>query len=155
MTMNEPALLEELSHHLRKQQFVNMATSTPDGKPHVSPKLYFKNEGSVIYLIEQMKDSAMKNVRANPFVAVSTFDIKEVTGYFVYGRAEITDQGPENKSLLEEWKSKQTKVVADQVVEDVRGEKNIKSIKLAFLPPIAFYKISIDSIEKLDANVFA
>ncbi len=143
-------LLHELLNHLRKQQFVELATCNRDAKPHVSAELSFKICESTLYLLQHMDDPTCANLRENPFVSVATFNIVEVVGYFIYGTVEILEKGEEYEACLREWESKQTKMATDVVVENVRGEKGLKSIRFTYLSPRAFYKISIESIEKVE-----
>lgn len=140
-------LKEKLLSFLKGQQFVTLGSSTPEGSPHASPKIFLKMEGKNIYLIDYLVGVSFENIKANKEVSISTFDIQEVKGFHVYGQASILRNGPEYEALLKEWDVRQTQTTAKNISEVVRGEKNKKVFKLTFKKPVEIYKIKIKRID--------
>lgn len=141
-----------LRTHLKHQQFVSLATATRDGRPHASPKLLLKYDDKTLHLIDYLVAHTSENIHKNPYVCVTTFNIDEVFGYHIFGKAEIIPEGETYKKLMAEWEQKQIRLAADQVVETVKGSKHIKSFKFTFLKPVMIYKINISCIEKIDSK---
>lgn len=143
---------EELQKHLRHQFFVSLATATRDGRPHTCPKLLLKFGDETVYLIDYLIAHSFDNIKSNPRVCITTFNVDEVLGYHLFGKAQIIEEGSEYKKLLAEWDEKQIKVAADQVVETVKGSTQMKSFKFTFLKPVVIYKIRVTSVDKIDSK---
>ena len=145
-------LLREAKLFLNKQQFLTTGTVDRQGKPHVSPKLLLKAAEKYIYIADYQVKSTYNNLKINPNISVCSFNIVEVFGYHIYGKAQIIERGTMYKNLLRDWQEGQTSRQVDKIIEDVRGECNMRSLKLTFLKPVVIYKVKISSVQKVDSR---
>ncbi|MDP8213216.1 MAG: pyridoxamine 5'-phosphate oxidase family protein [Candidatus Zapsychrus exili] len=145
-------LEKKLGYFLRKQHFVTLGTANYEGCPHVSPKIFLKFKDKYLYLVDHIIDSSYKNIKENRKVSISTFDMKEVKGFHIYGIASVLKVGKEFEKLLGDWHKKQTQMTARSISDNVSGKKNIRSLKLTFLKPIEIYKIKINRIDLISSE---
>ena len=66
-------LKEEIEDYLSKRKFLNLATSSKDGKPLSHPIAYI-NIGPDVYFATRMSTRKAKNIAENPNVAYSVYD---------------------------------------------------------------------------------
>jgi len=123
---------KKLYNFIRNQEFVTLSTVNYNGSPHVSPKLFLKMEKEYIYLLDYLVGTTFENLKENNKVSISTFDIQDVKGFHIYGKASILESGPRYDKLMTEWNERQLKMATEKVSQAVRGTQNIRSLKLAY-----------------------
>jgi uncharacterized pyridoxamine 5'-phosphate oxidase family protein len=143
-------ILKKAFRFLNKQQFVNLGSSSLSSKPHTSPKLIVLVREKYIYLAEDFLEQTYKNIKENPFVSLSSFNIQSMKGFRLNGRAVVVKRGKEYEYLMQKEEKRQVKMATDRVVEKVQGKSNVKSLTMAFLKPVLFYKFSPKSVEYID-----
>lgn len=84
----------------------NVATTLPDGSPHVVP-LWFVWREKAIYVSCRRESSTWRNIERDPRVAI-TFHVGEgwqdLAGLVVYGRAEpLIPEHPALRGVMSEW----------------------------------------------------
>jgi general stress protein 26 len=137
---------------LKKQSFVSLGTADLGGIPHVSPKLFLKTDSKNIYLIDHLIGVSYDNIKKNPRVAVSAFNIEKARGYNFYGKAEVLKQGNDFKKLLSQWEQRQTSIAATEVIQSVRHQGSLMSYKFTLLKPVHIYRIFVTKVILSNAN---
>lgn len=90
-------------------QVVHLASTLPDGGPHVVP-LWFTWRERAIYVSCRRESSTWRNVERDPRVA-ATFRLgdgwRDLAGIVVYGRAEpLVPEHPALRGVMSEWYEK-------------------------------------------------
>ena len=71
-----------------------LATATKDGDPHVIPVAFGKVlSDDELLLVDVFMKKTVENIRANPKVAVSVWDMKALKGYEFKGSARVETSG--------------------------------------------------------------
>ncbi len=143
-------MLKKAFRFLNKQQFVNLGSSSLSAKPHTSPKSIVLLKDKYIYLADDLLEKTYKNIKENPFVSLSSFDIQSMKGFRLYGKAVIVKNGREYEHLIKKEEKRQVMMATERVVEKVQGKSNVKSLTMTFLKPVLFYKFSPKSVEFID-----
>ena len=68
-----------------------LATVDADGQPNVSPKEVFAAHGNDIVIAHIASPRSVRNIRANPRVAVAVIDVFDQAGWKFVGRATVLE----------------------------------------------------------------
>ncbi|HEX73628.1 MAG TPA: pyridoxamine 5'-phosphate oxidase [Dehalococcoidia bacterium] len=87
-------ITEEMKEVIAKTRGFAVATATKDGDPHVVPVAFGKvlSEDEIL-LVEVFMKKTIENIKANPRVAVSVWDMESLKGYEFKGDARIETSG--------------------------------------------------------------
>ncbi len=87
-------ITEEMKEVAGKTKAFAVATATKDGDPHVIPVAFGKvlSEDELLLVVVFMKKT-LDNIKANPKVAVSVWDMESLKGYEFKGSARIETSG--------------------------------------------------------------
>ena len=84
----------EMKEVMAKTKGFAVATATKDGVPNVVPFGFAKMlSDDEILLVKNFKGKTLDNMRANPKVAISVWDMKTIKGYQFKGDARIETSG--------------------------------------------------------------
>ncbi len=86
---------EEIKEVMKKAKGFALATCTKDGDPHVVPialgKLLSDEE---LLLVDVFMKKSLENLKENPTVAVTFWDLESLKGYEFKGKARLETSGP-------------------------------------------------------------
>jgi len=87
-------ITEEMKEVAGKTKGFAVATATKEGDPHVIPVAFGKvlSEDELL-LVDVFMKKTLENIKANPRVAVSVWDMETVKGYEFKGDARIETSG--------------------------------------------------------------
>ena len=87
-------ITEEMKQVVAKTKGFALATATKDGDPHVIPAAFGKvlSEDELL-LVNVFMKKTVENIKANPKVAVSVWDMESLKGYEFKGNARIETSG--------------------------------------------------------------
>ena len=87
-------ITEEIKEIAAKTKGFAVATTTKDGEPHVVPVGFGKvlSEDELL-LVDVFMKKTLENIKANPRVAVSVWDMESLKGYEFKGTARIETSG--------------------------------------------------------------
>jgi predicted pyridoxine 5'-phosphate oxidase superfamily flavin-nucleotide-binding protein len=87
-------ITEEIKEIAAKTKGFAVATTTKDGEPHVVPVGFGKvlSEDELL-LVDVFMKKTLENIKANPRVAVSVWDMESLKGYEFKGIARIETSG--------------------------------------------------------------
>ena len=87
-------ITEEMKEVVAKTKGFAIATATKDGVPHVIPAAFGKvlSEDELLLVAVFMKKT-LENIKANPRIAVSVWDMESLKGYEFKGNARVETSG--------------------------------------------------------------
>jgi len=87
-------ITEEMKEVAKKTKCFAVATTTKDGDPHVIPVFFGKVlSDDELLLVHVFMKKTIENIKANPKVAVSIWDMESQKGYELKGNARIETSG--------------------------------------------------------------
>jgi len=87
-------ITEEIKEIAAKTQGFAVATTTKDGEPHVIPVGFGKVlSDDELLLVDVFMKKTLENLKANPKVAVSLWDMGSLKGYELKGTARVETSG--------------------------------------------------------------
>lgn len=99
---------DELQAFLSWQRVVRVATSDPDGLPHVVPLWFVWHDGTM-FMNSTRGNVTLRNLRANPRVAGVVDDgegYEELRGVLLHGLVEPADGDPRIETVSGLWSDK-------------------------------------------------
>ncbi len=87
-------LRKTVAEVLKKRHFINVASSDLHGKPNGVSKFILKSDTNYIYLVDYSLSRTYSNIKTNPRVSLSFFDVEALLGYQINGPVEIIEVGP-------------------------------------------------------------
>ena len=115
-------LIKEVANFLKKEKFLNIATTDLNNRPNVAPKFLLKIDNDLIYLVDYVKNTTLKNIRINPKVSISFINTDSLRGYQINGVAEVIDKGPTCIKLLREYEKKKIELSTERLIDSLRKE---------------------------------
>jgi len=85
-------LIKRVNEFLKKRAFLNVATASLDGKPNNISKLILKVEDNFIYLIDYSIGRTYNNIKMNPRVSLSFFDVDNLSGFQINGPVQLIEK---------------------------------------------------------------
>jgi hypothetical protein len=99
---------DELEAFLSWQRVVRVATSGPDGLPHVVPLWYVWHDGTM-FMNSTLGNVTLRNLHSNPRVAGIVDDgerYEELRGVLLHGMVEPAGEDPRIERVSELWSDK-------------------------------------------------
>ena len=115
-------VIKEVANFLKKEKFLNIATTDLNNRPNVAPKFLLKIDNDLIYLVDYVKNTTLKNIRINPKVSISFINTDSLRGYQINGVAEVIDKGPTCIKLLREYEKKKIELSTERLIDSLRKE---------------------------------
>ena len=78
--MQNPKLFTEAFAFIRQQEFVTIGTANLNNRPHTSLKMVLSAQGRELVLVEYRLGRSYRNLKENPLISISTFDIHRHAG---------------------------------------------------------------------------
>lgn len=142
-------LTKRVHEFLKKRTFLNVATATPDGKPNNVSKLILKVEEHFVYLVDYAIGKTYTNVKVNPRVSLSFFDLENLVGFQINGPVELIEKGPVYDLFKAELTEKEISLATERIIKGVSSGQGHEKFELA--PPRHFviFKIKIEEIAEV------
>jgi predicted pyridoxine 5'-phosphate oxidase superfamily flavin-nucleotide-binding protein len=87
-------ITEEMKEVAGKTKAFSLATASKDGDPHVIPVGFGKVlSDDELLLVDVFMKKTLENIKSNPRVAVSVWDMESLKGYEFKGKARIETSG--------------------------------------------------------------
>lgn len=142
-------LIKEVANALKTEKFVNIATTNLEHRPNVAPKFLLKIDNDLIYLVDYVKNTTLKNIKINPKVSISFVSTNSLKGYQLNGVAEVIDKGPDYVQLLKEYSKKQVEFSTERLIGALRGEKDRGSLEVELPSDVVILKIKVNEAVKI------
>ena len=136
-------LIKEIANFLRTEKFLNIATTDLNNRPNVAPKFLLKIDNDLIYLVDYVKNTTLKNIRINPRASISFIDINSLKGYQANGVVEVIDKGPICTKLLIEYEDKQVKFSTERLINSLHSKKSQRHFEVEFPNKAVILKIKV------------
>jgi predicted pyridoxine 5'-phosphate oxidase superfamily flavin-nucleotide-binding protein len=142
-------LNKRLLEFLKKRTFLNVGTSTLDGKPNNVSKLFLKTENNLIYLVDYSIGRTYNNIKENPQVSLSFFDLDNLVGYQINGPVELIEKGAEYDKIKAELTEKEISLATERIIKGVATGRSHENFE--FAPPRHFviFKIKMEEIAEV------
>ena len=140
---------EKIKGFLKKREFLNVATCSPDSVPNAAPKFLLKFEGNHIYLVDYTIGKTYMNLTVNKNISLCFMDLDMLDGYQMNGTAQILASGRVYEELLNEFQAKTTALTVDRIIEGLHEEKGHKHFELEVPDKIVMFKVTINEIVRI------
>ncbi|MFA5100486.1 MAG: pyridoxamine 5'-phosphate oxidase family protein [Candidatus Omnitrophota bacterium] len=142
-------LTKRLHEFLKKRTFLNVATSTLDGRPNNVSKLLLKAESNHVYLVDYSIGRTYGNIKENPRVSLSFFDLDKLVGYQINGPVELIEKGHEYDRIKAELTDKEISLATERIIKGVSSGQGHENFE--FAPPRHFviFKIKMEEIAEV------
>jgi len=142
-------LPRKISQLLENREFISVATCDFSGRPNAAPKFFLKIEDDFIYLIDYTIGTTWENLKVNPKVSLSLINPDTLIGYRINGSVEIIDKGPEYKTLLDEFKTKEVGLSAKRVVEGMYRGKRHETFEVSFPEHFVILRVKLENFAEI------
>lgn len=142
-------LIKRVNEFLRKRTFLNVATATLDGKPNTVSKLILKVEDNFIYLVDYSIGRTYTNVKANPQVSLSFFDVESLSGYQINGPVELIEKGPQFDAIKAELMEKEISLATERIIKGVSSGHGHEKFELAPPKHFVIFKVRMEEIAEV------
>jgi len=137
-------LIKEIASFLRTEKFLNIATTDLNNRPNAAPKFLLKIDNDLIYLVDYVKNTTLKNIRINPQASISFIDTNSLKGYQINGVVEVIDKGPICTKLLREYEKKQINFSTQRLIDSLHSEKLQRHFEVEFPSNAVILKIKVN-----------
>lgn len=138
-------LVNEALNFLAGKIFVNIATSSLSGRPNVAPKLLLKVRGNSIYLVDYVRNTTLKNIKANPQVSISSVNLKNLKGYQINGTAVILKSAKSGnyQKLLAEYDKKSVDLSVKRLIAALHSQTKSANFEAEFPKKVSIIKVRV------------
>jgi predicted pyridoxine 5'-phosphate oxidase superfamily flavin-nucleotide-binding protein len=144
-------LVDAFEEHVAIQIFATLGTCTKKAMPHNSPKIILEFKRPFLYLIEYHKGYSYRNIKENPCVSISTFNLSKMKGFHLYGKAEIISKGSAFSRLMKKSEKRRIELCTHEVIEAIKGKAGQQLKTFICLTPVLIYKIRVTRIISIQA----
>jgi len=134
---------------LESREFISVASCDLDGRPNAAPKFLLKVESSYIYLVDYIIGRTFRNIKINPRVSISFFDINTLVGYQINGQVEIIDSGTEYQAILQDLQRKEVDLSATRIIDGVIKGQPHKAYEMAASKQFVILKVKAEEIVQM------
>lgn len=144
-------LIKEALDFIKKKTFIHVATCGSNNRPNVAPKFLLKIEDNRIYLIDYVKNTTLKNVKANPRVSISSINLETLRGYQINGTAQVLEKNKKSNygSLLKEYDQKQLDLSAKRLIEALHTKVSSGNYEAEFPKKVAIIEIRVSEAVRI------
>lgn len=135
---------------LSEREVISVATADFKGKPNAAPKFILKIQGDDLYLVDYTIGMTYENLKVNPQVSVSLFDLRTLIGYQLNGKARLIEAGAVYDRLSREVETKLIRLTAQHIVEDVReNTRKHENFEVGIPDRFIIIKIKLNEVVKI------
>ncbi len=143
--------IDAFKQHVAIQIFATLGTCSKGLAPHNSPKIILTFKRPFLYLIEHHKGYSFRNIKENPRVSISTFNLSRMTGFHLYGKAKIIGKGAIFSRLIRKFQKRKIELCTHEVIEAVKGRPGLQLRNFICLDPVLIYKIQLTKVTAIQA----
>ena len=147
--MSDELITEEMQKFLLNKIFISVATSDLSSQPNVAPKFVVRIDKDFIYIADYVIGKTFQNLKINPKVSLSTFDVKTLERWQINGTVTIITKGPLYKKLLKEMVRQQVHHSARRIIEEVEGVQKYDYYEIMFPEKAVIFKVKCENIVKI------
>jgi len=137
---------------IESREFISVATCDLESRPNAAPKFLLKVEANHIYLVDYIIGKTFRNLKINPRVSLSFFDINTLMGYQVNGKVQIIDQGPEYQEALDDLARKEIDLSATRIIDGVIKGQPHKAYEVAASKQFVILKVKVEEIVQIQSS---
>ena len=142
-------LTKEALTSFQKRKFLNIATCDLSNRPNVAPKFLLKIQNNVIYVVDYVRNTTLKNIKINPKVSISFINTETLEGFQMNGVAEIIEIGDAHEILVGEYQKKQIKDSTERLIKSLHDENERKIFEAEFPKKVAILEIKINETVRI------
>jgi len=122
--LNVKTLSDRIIRFFQNQGFVIVSTIDSHGRPHSSCKGIIKiTKTGQVYLLDLYKERTFRNLKRNPYIAITAIDEHRFKGFCLKGKAEIIRGSEISLRLIAAWEERITQRITQRLLKNLRGEK--------------------------------
>ncbi|MFA5092590.1 MAG: pyridoxamine 5'-phosphate oxidase family protein [Candidatus Omnitrophota bacterium] len=134
---------------IESKEFISVATCGSDNRPNGAPKFLLKVDSSYIYLVDYIIGQTFRNLKANPRVSLSFFDIHTLVGYQINGRVEIIESGQEYDLALQDLERKEINLSATRIIDGIVQGKTHKAYEITVSEQFVILKVKVEEVVQI------
>jgi hypothetical protein len=143
-------LNEEMRRLLIKENVAVVGTVNARGVPNLALKGVVRVDlEGYVYFFDLFRGKTHANLKRNPSVAVSVFNIHEFKGYQFKGRAEVIESGPLFDELAARWVAKKRTLITQRIADNVRRGFSHGRSEVHFPHPRYLVRMEVGKIHNL------
>ena len=131
------------------REFISVATCGLNNRPNGAPKFLLKVEFNHIYLVDYTMGQTFRNLKENPQVSLSFFDIHTLVGYQINGQAQIIESGSEYDQALQELEEKEVDLSATRIIDGIAQGKAHQAYEIAVPEKSIILKVKVEEIVQI------
>jgi len=133
-----------------KENVAVVGTVNSRGLPNLSLKGVVRvDPDGHIYFFDLFRGKTHANLKKNPSVAISVFNIHDFKGYQFQGRAEVIEASPLFDELAAHWAAKKRTLFTQRIVENVRRGFSHGRSESHFPHPRYLVRVEVEKIHDL------
>jgi len=125
------------------------ATASLDGKPNNISKLILKVEDNFIYLIDYSIGRTYNNIKMNPRVSLSFFDVDNLSGFQINGPVQLIEKGHEYDAIKTELTEKEISLATERIIKGVSSGHSHDKFELAPPKHFVIFKVKMEEIAEI------
>jgi predicted pyridoxine 5'-phosphate oxidase superfamily flavin-nucleotide-binding protein len=131
---------------IKARDFINVATCDKKGRPNGVSKLIVKVDGNTLVLVDYAISRTYANLKINPVVSLSFFDLERLKGYQINGRVEIIENGAEYEQMRMELTAKEVSLATERVIRGMERGKSHDEYEMGKTHTFAFFRVTMEEI---------
>ncbi len=141
---------EEMRRLLLKENVAVVGTVGGRGVPNLALKGVVRvDPEGYVYFFDLFRGKTRSNLKGNPSVALSVFNIREFKGYQFKGRAELIESGPLFDELAGHWTAKRRSLSTQRIIDNVRRGFSHGRSEIHFPSPRYLVRMEVERIYDL------
>lgn len=142
-------MLKIVTEIIRNRNFINVASCDAKGRPNGVSKLIVKIEGNTLVLVDYSIGRTYANLKSNPRVSVSFFDVERLKGYQINGPVEIVEEGAAYTEMASHLNAKEISLATERVIRGMTRGKPHEEYEMGKTKKFVFFKIRMDEIAEI------
>jgi len=128
---------------------INVATASLAGKPSISLKsvVGVDREEGLIFFMDLYDGVTGSNLRENPEICISVFDVGKLVGYRFVGVAEIHTSGELFDRMFSSWQEKRRRMISGRIQENIRRGYSPGRSEASFPEPRKLISIKVKKVD--------
>ncbi len=148
--MSAGPITPEMERLLRKVNVAVVATVAPTGTPNLSLKgVVDVDSRGMIYFMDLYRGKTRNNLKKNPRVALTVFNVKEFQGFQFKGTAELINSGPLFDKMVKAWSAKRRNVISKRIVQNIRRGHSHGRSEARFPRPKHLVRVRVSKVYSL------
>jgi len=142
-------MLRTVTEIIKARNFINVATCDDKRRPNGVSKLIVKIEGNTIVLVDYTIGRTYANLKINPHVSLSFFDLERLRGYQINGPVEIIERGSAYEDMTSHLTQKEISLATERVIRGMTRGKSHEDYEMGKAKKFVFFKVRMDEIAEI------